>query len=71
METFFSLLILTVVYSLVILSVIPERYLRKLSHRKFHKHDPEFNKLSLSGPLFFSFLLGYTLAATMLYFIHP
>lgn len=69
METFFSLLILTVIYSLVILSVFPERYLRKLSHRKYHKEDPEINKFSLSAPLFFSFLLGYTFAATMLYFV--
>ncbi|MBW3468120.1 hypothetical protein EGN73_09880 [Arthrospiribacter ruber] len=69
METLFSLLLLTTVYGLVFLSIFPEKYLRKLSHFNHHKNVPEYLKFSLSTPIFFSFLLGYTLASAMLYFI--
>lgn len=67
METFFSLVLLTISYSLLILAIFPERYLRKLSHIFHHKNSPEYNKFSLSAPIFFSFLIGYSLASTMLY----
>jgi hypothetical protein len=67
METFFSLVILTVSYSLLILAIFPEKYLRKLSHVLHHKNSPDYIKVSLSAPLFLSFLIGYSLASTMLY----
>lgn len=68
METFFSLLFMTLFYGLLILAVFPEKYLRKISHFNHHKNVPEYLKVSLATPIFFSFLIGYTLAATMLYF---
>lgn len=72
METFFSLFLLTSFYGLMILALFPEKYLRKISHFNHHKNVPEYLKFSLSTPIFFSFLVGYTLAATMLYlFITP
>jgi hypothetical protein len=68
MQAFFSLILLTLAYGLFILSVFPQRYFRKLSHLFHHKESPEYSKVSLSAPIFFSFLIGYSLAATMLYF---
>jgi hypothetical protein len=68
MQAFFSLLLLTIAYGLFILSVFPEKYFRKLSHISNHKDSPEYTKVSLSAPIFFSFLIGYSMAATMLYF---
>jgi hypothetical protein len=69
MENLFSLILLTVFYGLAILSIFPERYLRKLSHFNNHKNVPEYLKFSLGVPIFFSFLGGYSIAATMLYLI--
>ncbi len=68
METFFSLLILTLAYGLLILSLFPERYYRKLIRPGAQKANSESNKVHYSLPLFISFLVGYTLASTMLYF---
>ncbi|WP_106565592.1 hypothetical protein [Cecembia rubra] len=68
METLFSLILLTVFYGMLILAIFPEKYFRKLSHFNHHKRVPDYLKVSLSTPIFFSFLMGYTLAATMLYF---
>lgn len=67
METFFSLAILTVFYSLLILAIFPEKYLRKLSHVFHHKNSPDYIKVSLAAPMFLSFLIGYSLASTMVY----
>ncbi|RPA69110.1 hypothetical protein EF405_04680 [Cyclobacteriaceae bacterium YHN15] len=69
METFFSLMLLTLFYGLLVLSIFPEKYFRKISHFNHHKNVPDYLKFSLSTPIFFSFLVGYTMAATMLYFI--
>ncbi|EOZ98664.1 hypothetical protein A33Q_1318 [Indibacter alkaliphilus LW1] len=69
METLFSLLLLTTLYGLTFLSLFPDKYLRKISHFNHHKNVPEYLKFSLSTPIFFSFLMGYTLASAMLYFI--
>jgi hypothetical protein len=71
METFFSLMLLTLFYGLLVLSIFPEKYIRKISHFNHHKNVPEYLKFSMSTPIFFSFLVGYTMAATMLYFIVP
>jgi hypothetical protein len=54
-----------------VLSIFPEKYFRKISHFNHHKNVPEYLKFSMSTPIFFSFLVGYTMAATMLYFIVP
>lgn len=67
MDTFFSLILLTVPYGLFFLSIYPEKYLKKISHIYNHKNFPEYSKFSLGGPIFFSFLLGYSLAATMVF----
>lgn len=69
METAFSLIFLTVVYAAVVLAFFPEKYAKKLSHYNTHQKTPAYQKVSLSGPIFFSLLIGYTLASTMLYFI--
>nr|WP_106132185.1 hypothetical protein [Mongoliibacter ruber] len=69
METLFSLLLLTTCYGLAFLSIFPEKYLKKISHFNHHKNVPEYLKVSLSTPIFFSFLMGYTCASFMLYFI--
>ena len=68
MDTLFSLGLLTITYGLFFLSIYPEKYLRKISHVYNHKNFPEYSKFSLSAPIFFSFLLGYSLAATMVFF---
>lgn len=67
METFFSFALLTVTYTLFFLSIYPEKYLKKISHIYSHRNFPEYTKFSLSAPIFFSFLLGYSLAATMVF----
>jgi hypothetical protein len=67
METFFTLFLLTITYGLFFLSIYPEKYLKKISHIYSHKHFPEHRKFSLSAPIFFSFLLGYSLAATVVF----
>ncbi|UJP64258.1 hypothetical protein [Mongoliitalea daihaiensis] len=69
METAFTLIFLTVIYAAVILSFFPERYSKKLSHYYSHHKSPGYQKVSLSGPIFFSLLIGYTIASTMMYFI--
>lgn len=68
METLSALLFMTVVYGLLILSIFPDRYLRKISHFNHHVNVPEYLKFSLSTPLFLSFLGGYSAAFLMLYF---
>lgn len=67
METFFTLVLLTLAYGLFFLSIYPEKYLKKISHIYNHKNFPEYSKFSLSAPIFFSFLMGYSLAATMVF----
>lgn len=70
MEKLFSLGLLTISYGLLILSIIPDKYLRKKnSYLDQHKKIPEYLNVSLSIPIFFSLLLGYTLASIMLYFV--
>ncbi|SIS78034.1 hypothetical protein SAMN05421761_104166 [Belliella pelovolcani] len=69
METLFSLLMLTAIYGLTILSVIPDRFIRKLSHSMYHKQAPDYKKFSLGGSIFLSFLVGYIFASVMVYFI--
>ncbi|ERM80851.1 hypothetical protein P872_11890 [Rhodonellum psychrophilum GCM71 = DSM 17998] len=68
MQIFSALIIMTVAYGLLILSVFPDKYLRKISHFNHHGRAPEHLKISLSTPLFLSFLGGYSLASFMLYF---
>ncbi|MCL6258026.1 hypothetical protein M3O96_02940 [Aquiflexum sp. TKW24L] len=67
MEIFFTLALLTIIYSLFFLSIYPDKYLKKVSHISDHRNVPEYSKFALSGPIFFSFLLGYSLAATMVF----
>ena len=69
METFFSLFILTIAYGLLILSLYPVKYIRKVSYQHHHKDSPSYLKYALTTPFFFSFLGGYSLAAIMLRFI--
>ncbi|GAB3654420.1 hypothetical protein GCM10028791_25110 [Echinicola sediminis] len=69
MEIAFTFVFLTLVYGLSLLSFYPERYFRKLSYKYSHQHLPDYKKLRLSEPLFFSFLGGYILASVVIYFI--
>jgi hypothetical protein len=70
METFFSLLILTLAYSLLTLSIFPERYYRKLIPPGKDKYNIGSYKFHYTLPLFISFLVGYTLASTVFYFFN-
>ncbi|MCH7399200.1 hypothetical protein MM213_10160 [Belliella sp. R4-6] len=68
METLFSLVLLTAIYGLAFLSIMPERYIKKLSPSYHHKHLPEYKKFALGGSIFLCFLVGYICASAMLYF---
>lgn len=68
METLFSLSLLTVIYGLAFLSIVPERYIKKLSHVFHHKQEPEHRKFALGSSIFLCFLIGYICASAMIYF---
>ncbi|AWW32603.1 hypothetical protein DN752_21995 [Echinicola strongylocentroti] len=67
METGFTFLMFTLAYGLCFLSFYPEKYLRRFSYKYTHKHVPEYKKLRLTEPIFFSFLAGYLLAFAVLF----
>ncbi|AFL85415.1 hypothetical protein Belba_2884 [Belliella baltica DSM 15883] len=68
METLFTLSFLTLIYGLAFLSLVPEKYIKKLSHVFHHKQVPEYRKFSLEGSIFLCFLFGYMCASAMTYF---
>ncbi|EIM76478.1 hypothetical protein A3SI_09772 [Nitritalea halalkaliphila LW7] len=68
-DTVFAFIFLSLIYGLAILALIPESFAKKFSHAPgFHFSPFSKPKKSLVGPVFFSFVLGYFLAAIMVYF---
>ncbi len=70
METIVSLIMLTLLYGLVLLGQFPEKYLKKFNYKYKQQKIPSYLKYRLSEVLFFSFLAGYLIASTMMYFFH-
>lgn len=69
METIFSLCLFTALYGLLILSIFPEKYFRKLSREHIKNKYSIFLRFAYTMPLFISFLGGYVLATLVVSFI--
>jgi len=69
METIFSLCLFTAIYGLLILSIFPDKYVRKVSREHTLKNGPAFLKYAYTMPIFISLLGGYVLATLFVSFI--
>lgn len=68
-DTIFAFVFLSLVYGLAILALLPRSWAKKFSHAPGFYFSPYATpKKSLVGPVFFSFVLGYFIAAIMVYF---
>jgi len=67
METIFSLSLFTIAYGLLILSIFPDRYIRKTDNEP--ADAPLFFKYAYTMPFVISVLGGYVLAVLVVNFI--
>jgi hypothetical protein len=69
MEVLFTLLIFTVSYSLLFLSLFPVRSLKRIHKITDNLNPSNYRQYDLTWPYFLSFLGGYLLATVMVYII--
>ncbi len=69
MQTFVALIIFTISYGLLFLSMFPVRQLKKLNQFTHSAKKAIYKQYDLTWPYFISFLGGYIVASVMVYLI--